>query len=243
MSVKDILLFGNGIRRCFVKDEKNKSENGKTVQKFDPDEIIKEHLKETSCDCCGENMVENKRNQERIPINHYDTLSFSQKVTWFYPRDEEAFSKEMKAQLDNYDYKKDIELNAFMSELLALNFDQILTTNYTLEVEHAIDPNFNMGHLNDLLKSIDGEKKKKDEYNIKQFVNIRHYQIWHIHGIAYNSKSMIYGFKSYLNYMKQIVEKAKTIIFLFSEYFCARIYETSKISCVKTDLYDQYFKF
>ncbi|MBO4639193.1 MAG: SIR2 family protein [Treponema sp.] len=87
----------------------------------------------------------------------------------------------------------------FLQELLNLNFDYILTTNYTYEIECAL---LNMseitkGHIQERRKYYSDSVQKKFLINTCHCFESKKLSVWHIHGDIYSPQSIALGHDCY----------------------------------------------
>lgn len=112
------------------------------------------------------------------------------------------------------------ELSTVLRKLLSMNFDYILTTNYTYELEQAaIYPTrLTKYRLDKMASSTTGKIDKK--YLLHTFNSIdyidKNVKIWHIHGEAKKPNSTILGHYYYGNTLfeiKRVVDNIKRVDF------------------------------
>ena len=106
----------------------------------------------------------------------------------------------------------DPEIRGRLNKLLGLGFDDILTTNYSYELEMAVK---GMGKMSENIiksfsKNIIPGKRAETKYllstcNVVSNADAR-YRIWHIHGEARKPDSMILGHYYYAFLLKRIME-------------------------------------
>ena len=98
-----------------------------------------------------------------------------------------------------------------LSEVLSIGFDEILTTNYTYELEQACfdgEPISEYGLKRLSVNALGGSPERKyliTTYN-KAIFNGTSQRIWHIHGEARKHSSMVLGHDYYGRLTKQIIE-------------------------------------
>lgn len=86
-----------------------------------------------------------------------------------------------------------------MQEVVKIDADAILTTNYTYEIEQALNDQFHIspGKTSKYRCKTCVDKSKKDLTGLYQYMNItvgdKNFPIWHIHGEAAKYDSMIIG--------------------------------------------------
>ena len=103
----------------------------------------------------------------------------------------------------------------FLSQMRAIMFDEILTTNYSYELE--ADENGEIPDNKQLLKMLrhtDAVKRAENRYLLHTYNQIKSTdgisRVWHIHGEARKPESIIIGHYWYANYltkMKSILDK------------------------------------
>lgn len=117
------------------------------------------------------------------------------------------------ASLSGYQYSDCPDIN----KLLNIKFDALLTTNYTYEIEYAIDKNF--CKLTDDVKRDKFAKSTVENYDGKRLIhtfNRLHNNefandIWHIHGEQRRKSSLILTHDEYARLMGEIIEHNKLI--------------------------------
>ena len=179
---KPILLVGNGINRLF---------NGE-IDYFDVESLLKENKAEGLSKKCDGNS---------------DSLRFPMKISAKYNGNEKESSKDVKDFLEekmgiSADKKK------FISDLLNLKVNTILTTNYSFEFEKIIIPNISVGKIENRYGY--GKKgnlrKKERELGIYQYIKLdENKKLWHIHGIATRRSSIILGQYNYGFLLSEII--------------------------------------
>lgn len=100
------------------------------------------------------------------------------------------------------------EETEYIKQLLDVPFDQIITTNYTYEIEKTIDPCYSRGTgRKSTFFTVDKIDRGNDmmlhRFNRLGYNGIERY-IWHIHGIAYKPKSIIIGHYYYGKLISQV---------------------------------------
>lgn len=97
--------------------------------------------------------------------------------------------------------------NSILRDLVSLNFDSILTTNYTYEIENCFKSNYsNLQSKNNYYKIISNDNKQLlHTYN--QFKDSP--PIWHIHGELRNKSSIIGTHDEYARLINKIVQENK----------------------------------
>lgn len=91
---------------------------------------------------------------------------------------------------------------ALFQEMLAVDFDAVITTNYSYEFEYAMDSKF-LKKSNKYVAHTDGCGRKEVCYPLYSFYRMPYYgqlkDIWHIHGEAKNKSSIVLGQYYYIN--------------------------------------------
>ena len=85
------------------------------------------------------------------------------------------------------------EQKNFLSYVLSKNWQAILTTNYSLEIEQAIIPDFSVGKIAQYYRYTNENHSSNDKYNLFRCIqdSIEDASLWHIHGIALKKDSMM----------------------------------------------------
>ena len=105
---------------------------------------------------------------------------------------------------------KNYSTNKCLKQLLSLGFDEILTANYTYEIENEIDKEYvNYNSKKQLkmaasyFKDKSGNRRKENNIMIQTFNRLsnsqsnKEYHIWHIHGELRNSQSLVLSHEDY----------------------------------------------
>lgn len=91
---------------------------------------------------------------------------------------------------------------ALFREMLAVDFDAVITTNYSYEFEYAMDSKF-LKKSNKYAAHTDGCARKEVCYPLYSFYRMPYNgqlkDIWHIHGEAKNKSSIVLGQYYYIN--------------------------------------------
>lgn len=123
---------------------------------------------------------------------------------------------ELLASFDKFPYMNNQHLN----KLVNLGIDTILTTNYTYEVEHAINKDYpSVEKTTSVAKSFFKDKNNKTRLEnhllIKTFNSFNHdnrqIDVWHIHGELRNKRSIIITHDEYERLTGRINEHIKTV--------------------------------
>ena len=85
------------------------------------------------------------------------------------------------------------EQRSFLQEVLALPFEQILTTNYTFEIEETLAPGWNRNKYNKNIYCSVDEINSTNDLMLHSFCQMKEKYIWHIHGHAYKPSLIIMG--------------------------------------------------
>lgn len=118
-----------------------------------------------------------------------------------------------------YTYKNTKDYKSFVDFIDKSNIDVIITTNYTYDIEKALDDKFNPKNKSDILKkyvmSDVGKKEQKYfiyTYNlIKDFLGQkdRNILVWHIHGELRNPSSVVLSHDLYGKLMNKMIDYIK----------------------------------
>ena len=126
-----------------------------------------------------------------------------------------SIDKKLKLKRDKLLPKNRLKDDKFsLAEFLSLGFDEILTTNYTYELEQACFGGKPLSEyrLNKLTASTYGNEVDKriliNTYN-KVVYQEKEKHIWHIHGEAKKPSSMILGHYYYLNLVNKVTNYCK----------------------------------
>lgn len=95
-----------------------------------------------------------------------------------------------------------IESNDRYKNIHEIKQYEILTTNYDYLIEKAIDENWKRSPIN----------KLEYLYSIYRFQNTSHSRVWHIHGEQADSRSLLLGFRHYMNYASKVKSRAELFI-------------------------------
>ena len=97
---------------------------------------------------------------------------------------------------------------AFLREILDLPAEQIITTNYTYELEKALFPEFSRGRAAGSTYYTVEKTDRSNDMMIHRFTKLPHGNgerfIWHIHGLAYKPSSIVIGHYYYGRLLSQI---------------------------------------
>lgn len=95
-----------------------------------------------------------------------------------------------------------IKTNNRYNNLIKINGAEILTTNYDYLIEKSLDNNWKKNPINKLEYS----------YSIYRFQKSANSNIWHIHGEQADSRSILLGFRHYINYSTRVKARAELFI-------------------------------
>lgn len=100
------------------------------------------------------------------------------------------------------------EKNSLINQILECNFDAILTTNYTYEIEQAWNPEFHiqLGKASKYRHKTCKDKSKDETLRLYQYLQVNDDMppIWHIHGEAAKPDSVILGHYYYGKLLSRI---------------------------------------
>lgn len=100
--------------------------------------------------------------------------------------------KELAEKMRNTEFSD--ELYKFIREnLLSLPFEDIITTNYTYELEKTLDLNYSTHYSNRARKKIIDGNTRQNQFMIYRYNELAQKKIWHIHGEACTPSSVIMG--------------------------------------------------
>lgn len=181
---KPILLVGNGINRLFANEPED--DDAFNVEKFR-----------------GEKEAEKCSLHAEIS----ESLRFPMRISVLYKGKEETVAEELTDFLkDKMTISK--RKKKFLEDLLNLEVENILTTNYSFEFEKTICTNPSIGKILNLYGyGKEGEiSKKEKELGIYQYIKLGdRKKLWHIHGIATRKKSIILGQYYYGYLLSQVI--------------------------------------
>ena len=95
-----------------------------------------------------------------------------------------------------------IKTNNRYNNLIKINGAEILTTNYDYLIEKSLDKNWKKSPIN----------KLEYYYSIYRFQKSANSNIWHIHGEQADSRSILLGFRHYINYSTRVKARAELFI-------------------------------
>ena len=156
-------------------------------------------------------MIKKLSSENNKEIDLSETVPYSLKATVLTDFDDNKRYSKYYDVFSNGKYK--YTDNHLLNKLIKLPFDAILTTNYTYEIEYALDNEYPQY----------SEKKKRafsyltkgndSKYNICRYNKIPSYynkEIWHIHGEQRRKSSMILTHDEYSKLIYKIVDYLKT---------------------------------
>lgn len=101
------------------------------------------------------------------------------------------------------------KIRHFIQKLLEMEFDELLTTNYSYEIERTAYPRITQTGDNcvKLMRHTGGTKRAESKYLLHTYNEVKSSQkvsrVWHIHGETRKSCSIILGHYYYGNLLKQ----------------------------------------
>lgn len=100
------------------------------------------------------------------------------------------------------------DYSMLINKLLDNDFDAILTTNYSYDIEKSLDKEFSckIGRACKYRKCIPVNDKPADRFGLHKFMRVADKDIWHIHGEAGSPNSMVLGHYYYGKILAQIQE-------------------------------------
>ncbi len=102
--------------------------------------------------------------------------------------------------------QKKIELlktNDRYNDFKNLKCDQILTTNYDYLIEKSLDLNWKKSPVT----------KHEKFYSLSRYQPTLQTKVWHIHGERADKRSILLGFRHYINYSAKVKERAELCIY------------------------------
>ncbi|MCQ2527638.1 MAG: SIR2 family protein [Saccharofermentans sp.] len=109
------------------------------------------------------------------------------------------------------------EQRDLLQSIINLGFDAILTTNYSYEIEKALDSEFTVKLKKKSKYRVTTRvgKKSDDQFGLFKYMNVASKEIWHIHGEAARPNSVILGHRYYGKMIGRINDRLSDV---FSEY-------------------------
>lgn len=115
------------------------------------------------------------------------------------------------------DLKMPEEQKSIIRDLVSLDFDAILTTNYSYEVEKAHDSDFSVKmNFRSKYRVVSQEGTTVDkQFGIYSYMNVGSNKIWHIHGEAAKPNSIVLGHRYYGKLISRINNRLRNT---FADY-------------------------
>ena len=108
------------------------------------------------------------------------------------------------------------ELRSFISKNVRPPFEAVLTTNYSLEIERSIIPDFKPGNAWYYYRHTNSEESTRQKnFNLfccTELPLADPLYLWHIHGTALKKSSMIIGHYYYGKLLSEITDRAATVL-------------------------------
>ncbi len=96
----------------------------------------------------------------------------------------------------------------FLLKILNIHVAQILTTNYTYELELTLEPNYSRGRARKSTYYTVDKLDRSNDMMLHRFIKLPYTNgekyIWHIHGLAYKPSSIVIGHYYYGKLLSQI---------------------------------------
>ena len=187
MSYRKVLLLGNGINRAFSSDS--------------CEDVIRKMAMEMNP---GSHYAETGTRDSKLPFPLQAVIASNNEI--------EKYLKENKK--DFFGCIENPNMRKMLRDILLLGFDDILTTNYSYELEIATTDEKTLSdkRLKKMVVTTRSDYRAEPKYFIRTFNNVTYKEktnrIWHIHGAARNPTSMVIGHPYYGN-----------LIFKYKEYF------------------------
>ena len=96
------------------------------------------------------------------------------------------------------------ERKAFLTDILKLPMDAVLTTNYSFELERAAGFNKSIASYRRKLVRTKQETPSKDSFRLYQYYPLNHASLWHVHGDIAKPNSIIMGHYFYGKLLRDI---------------------------------------
>ncbi len=100
------------------------------------------------------------------------------------------------------------EQKAFLLDILNLPAEQIITTNYTYELEQTLEPAYSRGRAGKSTYYTVDKLDSSNDMQLHRFTKLplqdEQRYIWHIHGLAYKPSSIVIGHYYYGKLLSQI---------------------------------------
>ena len=107
------------------------------------------------------------------------------------------------------------EKKSFIKQILDVNADTILTTNYSLEFEKSTIDNFTEHKVYSKYKKTKNQTGQQQRLGIFQCTELpcaNNPLLWHIHGTALRKNSMVMGSLYYGKLLSEVTEQASSVI-------------------------------
>ena len=156
-----------------------------------------------SCDSLINELWERYHKDNVKKPKDYDELPFPLQVALASDNNMEFVCKDISKTMSDEQYYKGMNFQLF-EDLLAIDADAFLTTNYSYEAEYALTAKFNNNQREKYGVFTEGVKPNKNGKRIRESSFQMHSfyrlycqglvkDIWHIHGEAFNYSSIIMG--------------------------------------------------
>ena len=183
--IPNVLLLGNGINRTFGDLSWGSVIDGLSTGEFDYDQKWMEKIK-------------------TIPFSLQTIVISSDSVS-------DGMKNLSKKLLPSKLEEKQANL---LKDLISLPFDAILTTNYSYEIETAINPCFMVreGHASKYRHKTQKGTGPQEQFGIYTYLSVEGHNIWHIHGEAARYNSMVMGHYYYGKLLGEIQKRVPELI-------------------------------
>ena len=106
------------------------------------------------------------------------------------------------------------EHSALIRRIATQGFDAILTTNYSYEIETALQPDFSvaMRRTSKYRRTTKKGSSPQEQFGIFKYYSLNDYRIWHIHGEAAHPNSMVMGHYYYGKLLAEIQKYVSHVI-------------------------------
>ncbi len=181
----NILLLGNGINRAFGESSWEDVINGLSTGEFD---CAQKWMKEIN----------------KLPFGLQTVVISSDSVSDGMCR--------LSKKLMPHKLKDDHAL--LLRSLASLPFDAVLTTNYSYEIETALQPDFivKSGCSSKYRKKTMDGNKSQEQFGLFRYYDVAGRNIWHIHGEAAHPSSMVMGHYYYGKILSEIQKRIPNLI-------------------------------
>ena len=195
-TIPNVLIIGNGLNRCFAKDSW--------------DEILKDVSKGKVCFSDDE-------------IDQIKTMPYPlQAVVMTGDAVDEAAGKISDNLADSRCLPEQKQL--ILDGICGLPADAILTTNYSYEIENALDQDFicRKGRPSKYRKTTKSGNKVDEQFGVFKYMSLMAdddlYQIWHIHGEVARPNSIVLGHYYYGKILNRIQQYSADVIKKYNIY-------------------------